>query len=100
MPTSSSPRRASLYRRASLFAFASSLGLAVLVGAPPARGNDTLARTSSVLMASDAAGDSVGGGCSLDRRNPGRIGRAIMTILTIIGIGSLWRRRRGYRPKR
>jgi hypothetical protein len=38
--------------------------------------------------------DTDDGGCSVTNRNPARISRAIMSVLTLLGIASLWRRRR------
>jgi hypothetical protein len=43
---------------------------------------------------SDSDDDSDDGGCSVASRNPARISRAIMSALTLVGIASLWRRRR------
>lgn len=65
-------------------------------GTPPPR-SPGAAGTQGV--STDDADDGDDGGCSVARRNPARISRAIMGVLTLVGIGALWRRRR-YRRRR
>jgi Lytic polysaccharide mono-oxygenase, cellulose-degrading len=54
------------------------------------------APSSSAAGASSVADeeDSDDGGCSVSSRNPARISRAVMGVLSLVGIASLWRRRR------